>query len=601
MNYRQKYLKYKTKYLELKGGMNQPNESSNIFNIPDRMNMRDLEDYEQEDYGLEDYGLEDYEQEDYEQEEMNQSSCVSTDLNQFNVRNHWDSNDIKYFLPKYDLPKDYYLHKNYYLPCEITKITKKLCMHNNIFNLIKKNIYIDNDIFNNIIIMDRNITFYQDPLIFLKNNNEQGNDMVFIDDEHKLKFNFDNNINSINIHMKTKIDNGGNFIASPKIGKNKSVVFYLNGYYNIGDPIKNAFNKYLDQELVELNCSFTMAGTRHIDEIMTFMPYDEQHNPNKFKVWIYYIRNIKFTDEYIKMYKLDDAKKKINEDFILNLNSKISLIKDINIKNLVIKIQNDIIELNKSSYDMTIIDNTDIIKINIFDFDHMILLNNYNNDPNYKFSKKKLINILEERLANENDNNYITLINYLLSRLVNDLKISQHVFNHFIFTLDDLTYLKKYILNKDINSKLAFKNINEIGNILYNEQQLNLDIISQKLFNSKYYENDNFKNFVMFPIDLLITSNFQCITKTIPIFNRIWYETDKQCVALIPIGDKKDDDIINTYNEEKKYIKSYLNPGIQIEYYLINTQYYNDNGLSLISDNTFAAGGNLHCLIKNKY
>ena len=171
----------------------------------------------------------------------------------------------------------------------------------------------------------------------------------------------------------------------------------------------------------------------------------------------------------------------------------------------------------------------------------------------------------------------------------------------FIFTLDDLTYLKKYILNKDINSKLAFKNVNEIGNILYNEQQLNLDIISQKLFNSKYYENDNFKNFVMFPIDLLITSNFQCITKTIPIFNRIWYETDKQCVALIPIGDKKDDDIIKTYNEEKKYIKSYLNPGIQIEYYLINTQYYNDNGLSLISDNTFAAGGNLHCLIKNKY
>jgi hypothetical protein len=607
MNYRQKYLKYKTKYLKLKGGMDKPGESSDIFNNPDRMNRHKLEDYVLEDYEQEDYEQEDYEQEYNEQEDMNQSSCVSTDLNQFNVRNHWYSNDIKYFLPKYNLPKDYYSHKKYYLPCEITKITKNLFMNNNIVNLIKEKIYSDNDIFKNIITMNSNITFYQDPLIFLKNNDEQGNDMVFIDNENKINLKLDDNINRINIDMKSHIDKGGNFIASPKIGKNKSVVFYLNGNYNIGDPIKNAFNKYLDQELVELNCSFTMGGIRHIDEVMTFMPYDENHNQNKFKVWIYKIRNITFTDKYINMYKLDDAKKKINEDFILNLNSKISLINDINIKNLVIKIRNDINELNKSSYDMTIIDNTDIIKINIFDFDHMMLLKNYfcNNNGNYKNAKTKtkLINILEERLVNENDNNYITLINYLLNRLVNNICISQRVFNRFIFTLDDLTYLKKYILNKNINSKLAFKNVNEIKNILYNEQQLNLDIISQKLFNSKYYENDNFNNFVMFPIDLLITSNFQCITKTIPIFNRIWYETDKQCIALIPIGNEKDDDIIKKYNKEKKYIKSYLNPGIQIEYYLINTQSYNDDGLPKFPDpdNTFHSGGNLHCLIKNKY
>ena len=30
--------------------------------------------------------------------------------------------------------------------------------------------------------------------------------------------------------MKSDIDKGGNFIASPKIDTNKSVVFYLNGY-----------------------------------------------------------------------------------------------------------------------------------------------------------------------------------------------------------------------------------------------------------------------------------------------------------------------------------------------------------------------------------
>jgi hypothetical protein len=35
MNYRQKYLKYKTKYLELKGGMDNIGESSDILNNPD--------------------------------------------------------------------------------------------------------------------------------------------------------------------------------------------------------------------------------------------------------------------------------------------------------------------------------------------------------------------------------------------------------------------------------------------------------------------------------------------------------------------------------------------------------------------------------------
>jgi len=123
MNYRQKYLKYKTKYLKLKGSMDKPSESSDIFNNPDRMNRHKLEDYVLEDN---------------EQEDMNQSSCVSTDLNQFNVRNHWYSNDIKYFLPKYNLPKDYYSHKKYYLPCEITKITKNLFMNNNIRRVYNK-------------------------------------------------------------------------------------------------------------------------------------------------------------------------------------------------------------------------------------------------------------------------------------------------------------------------------------------------------------------------------------------------------------------------------------------------------------------------------
>ena len=585
MNYRQKYLKYKTKYLELKGGMDKQ-ESSSIFNNQ-LLDMDKQEDYEQEDYGLKDY----------EQEDMKQTSCVSTDLNQFNVI-------------KYDVPKDYYL------PCEITKITKNLYMNDNIFNLIRRKINSDNDIFKNIIIMDKNITFYQDPLIFLKNNNKQGNDMVFIDDKNKTDFKLDDNINRINIDMKSDIDKGGNFIASPKIDTNKSVVFYLNGYNNIGDPIKSEFNKYLDQELVELNCSFTMGGTRHIDEVMTFMPYDEKHNRNKFKVWIYKIRNITFTDEFTKLYTLSDNQKKTNEEFILNLNSKIKCMEDINIKNIVIKIRNDIIKLNESSSNIRIINNEDIIKINMFDLSDMKYINtNYitkNTTINKKqrwykdYKKLSIINKLKEKLNSEINDNNKDIINYLLDKITNNGSINNDIFNNSLFTfnIDELTYLDIYNnQNIDYHSKLRNKNREEIKNILYDEQKINLDIISHHLFNSNY--DDNKDNFVMFPIDLVITYKYDSIITTIPIFNRIWYETDNNCIALFSIGAIKDDETTDIFNKEKEQIKSYINPSNPVEYFEINTQPYNDKGMHYgikkPLDNVSVSGGNLHCLIKNKY
>ena len=588
MNYRQKYLKYKTKYLELKGGMDKQ-ESSSIFNFSDRINMRELEDNVQED--------------------MNQSSCVSTDLNQYNVRNHWDSNDLKYDVSKV-----------YYLPCEITKITKNLFMNNNIVNLIKEKIYSDTDIFKNIITMNSNITFYQDPLIFLKNNNEQGNDMVFIDDKNKTDFKLDDNINRINIDMKSDIDKGGNFIASPKIDTNKSVVFYLNGYNNIGGPIKSEFNKYLDQELVELNCSFTMGGTRHIDEVMTFMPYDEKHNRNKFKVWIYKIRNITFTDQFTKLYTLSDNQKKTNEEFILNLNSKIKCMEDINIKNIVIKIRNDIIKLNESSSNIRIINNEDIIKINMFDLSDMIYIKTNYFTKNttiikkqkwYKDNKKlSIINKLNEKLNSEINDNNKYIIKYLLDKITNNDSINNDIFNNSLFTfnIDELKYLDIYNnQNIDYHSKLRNKNREEIKNILYDEQKINLDIISHHLFNSNYDYDDNKDNFVMFPIDLVITYKYDSIITTIPIFNRIWYETDNNCIALFSIGAIKDDETTVILNKEKEQIKSYINPYNPVEYFEINTQPYNDKGMlddygiKKPLDNVSESGGNLHCLIKNKY
>lgn len=574
MNYRQKYLKYKTKYLELKGGMDKQ-ESSSIFDIS-------------------------------------------------NTINEEESGDIYHVIG--DKQDDVCSDKKYYLPCEITSITQKLFMVDDMLCRIH---IITNDINNkniltNIIMMkfdDYGITYYQDPFIFLKNNNKQNKDIVFIKNEkRKNEPNFGDNIDHINIDMLTGSDLGGNFLASPKVEKNKSVVFYLDG---ISGPIKSAFDEYLDQELVELKCSFTIGGSRHIDEIMTFMPY----GLNKFKVWIYYVRKIEFTNKYVEMYTLDDTQRQINEANILKLNNKIISIKDIDIKKFVIKIRDDIIKLNKSSSNIPIIDYEDFIKINIFDLDDIKFLKRFFIIDSKTGSKKSsliekihsqsfkiklgMIKKLSNRLLTEINNDNIKLINNLLHIIKNDLSIdSNDIFNNITFNFDELEYLDKYInknKNININSKLAYKNIEEIKNILYDEQKLNLDIISQKLFDSNYDDNKN--NFVMFPIDLLITTKYNCIITSIPIFNRIWYETDKHCIALIPIGYKYDSEIMKTYNEEKPKIKSYINPNIKVEYYLINTQDYHEDYLEKDNFGYFIgdidivknAGGNLHCLIKNKY
>ena len=580
MNYRQKYLKYKTKYLKLKGGMDNIGESSDIFNNPDTINEE-------------------------------------------------ESGDINHATG--DKQDDVCSNKKYYLPCEITSITQKLFMTDDMIGRIHKitDDINNKNIFTNIIIMnfkDYEITYYQDPFIFLKNNNKQNKDIVFIKNEKRInEFNFGDNIDHINIDMLTESDLGGNFLASPKVEKNKSVVFYLDG---ISDPIKSAFDEYLDQELVELKCSFTIGRSRHIDEIMTFMPY----GLNKFKVWIYYVRKIEFTNKYVEMYTLDDTQRQINEANILKLNNKIISIKDIDIKKFVIKIRDDIIKLNKSSSNIPIIDYEDFIKINIFDLDDIKFFKKYfiidSKTGSKKFclidpitgldkshlygfkTKLAMIKKLSNRLLTEINSDNIKLINNLLHIIKYDLSIdSIDIFNNITFNFDELEYLNKYInKNKNINSKLAYKNIEEIKNILYDEQKLNLDIISRKLFDSNYDDNKN--NFVMFPIDLLITTKYNCIITSIPIFNRIWYETDKQCIALIPTGYNYDSEIMKTYNEEKTKIKSYINPNIEVEYCVINTQDYHEDYLPkdrltgrFINDIDTAesAGGNLHCLIKNKY
>ena len=61
--------------------------------------------------------------------------------------------------------------------------------------------------------------------------------------------------------------------------------------------LDNINNNVLDQEIIQLNCSFRYLNERHIDECLCFMPYRDDNDVDTYKVWIYKIRNI-----YIAVY-----------------------------------------------------------------------------------------------------------------------------------------------------------------------------------------------------------------------------------------------------------------------------------------------------------
>ena len=77
---------------------------------------------------------------------------------------------------------------------------------------------------------------------------------------------------------------------------------------------------------------------------------------------------------------------------------------------------------------------------------------------------------------------------------------------------------------------------------------------------------------------------------SIPIFNRVWYETETNVKVLFSIGEAIDPEVERILVAERPHIKSMVNPAKLINYYQINTTQYNEDG---------RVGGNLHCLIKS--
>ena len=201
-----------------------------------------------------------------------------------------------------------------------------------------------NDIFNSIpnfintYYLENKSGFYQDPLIqfYNINNNKYHNYINHIGETNSTNRQYSDRVfppdrNYINIQLHERIITnpngskedrgefikGGNFIASPATPTaNHGVLFYI-------EPITVELKEILDREVIQkkvpISCSFKYNGRykdpfstrkistdmdlatmrrvmeetmiksdfRHIDEIMTFLPYGF----GKFKIWIYDIKD----------------------------------------------------------------------------------------------------------------------------------------------------------------------------------------------------------------------------------------------------------------------------------------------------------------------
>jgi len=136
-------------------------------------------------------------------------------------------------------------------------------------------------------------------------------------------------------------------------------------------------------------------------------------------------------------------------------------------------------------------------------------------------------------------------------------------------------------------------NIEHIKNLLKEEHIYNLNLISHHLFGRDFTFNRD--KFVLFPIDLEMTSQNNFKITSPPIFNRVIYENDQNLCILFSKNDDKNFDVhtLELLKSETKKIKSIIDPNKSVHIAEINT--------TLFANTESNIGGNLHCLIKNKY
>ena len=384
----------------------------------------------------------------------------------------------------------------YFLPCEITNITKDIHYDLSIkFRDILEKIPNVNKIISN------EHRYNQDPIILLKTpTNLLSNYGLQISN----LLNDYSDVNKESLISNNGNDKGGNFISSP--ANDINLFGYIFCFDGISDELEKILASNVTQSLIKLKCSFRFNGQRHIDECMCFMPYG-----NSYKIWFYYIRNVK--------------KSELLTNILIRSNDQ----------NFLDEIKNK--------------------------FNGIIKSQNSSQNPS-----QRLIDAVSNLLS-DNPKDPLASLNVIRSRLdFNDLKCLK------------LLYSGQKIDEDDIKFKLRL------------EQMDNLNLISNNLFGSDY--NTNAARFVLFPIDLELNDDNNYKITNIPIFNRLWIETNDMCVLLLSTGNHIDDEVYNIFNLELPYIKSKLDINKPINHMFINTKVYNDAG---------NVGGNLHCLIKQKY
>lgn len=341
--------------------------------------------------------------------------------------------------------------------------------------------------------------YQQDPAIFLKGIDDGSDTAIKVKDGLDLT-----NFKIIDVKHITANDFGGNFIASSARDKHPyGTVFYFD---RVNPKLISKLQELSLQNFVSLSCSFRYDDERHIDECMTFMPYKD-----KYKVWIYKIRNITYSsDLQTRFAKYEKC--------------------DIDIINATLK---------RMSQNSTTSENL------------RTAINNILNPGSDK---------IQEGLQ------YKGLINK--------------------FQLYELDCIKNhYYPDKQFE---FFRNIDMIKTFLETERVENLNLISNELFGLPYA--DCMDKFVEFPIDLEITFDFKYKIITIPIFNRVWYETLTECIALF--SRTNDREIRNIVDQEMPLIGSLIDSTKPCRFEYIDTSEFNNQG---------NVGGNLHCIIKSKY
>jgi len=435
--------------------------------------------------------------------------------------------------------------KNLYLPCEIQNYTIKIFLIENVFQYLYK--YLTDNTFNPFIDSIFNIeydrtsltdyTFCQDPLILLKKKDNTNYGIRIIppiesfDDITVYNYIIPEN------EYRNGNNYGGNFISTPHSETINGCIIYFNG-------IAPALYTYLDenifQTLIGLECSFKYNGARHIDECLCIIPYGATY-----KIWMYYIRNIKKKE----CYNFEHYDQRSLENILNEFKTKV----EINTEFI-----NNIIQNKKNGTPQ----NIDDIK-----------------------SFKRIMHLITKDKDRE----------YILMELFN-LQIDVH------------EYIQKFNLERQMNEE-AIRS--KLGNIEIINIPIDLLLDEIMYYNDKY----SLSYMINWKIDM------------IPIFNRVWIENSETCKLLFSIkeiiqseetilddtGDIIYPTIINDDNEKLiihdpnniideetrcilnsqiTEIKSMVNPTKKVDIQFINTSKYNNEG---------SVGGNLHCLIKNKY